>query len=142
VDLDQGAAEEGQALGRKGLRELASLVTPETILRWYRELIARKYDGTAKRGPGRPRKAGNFAELVQRMARENPRWGYTRIMGAMKNLGHEVGRNTVKRMLAEAGIRPRQTGVEARRGRRSCAPIGKTSPPRTSSRWRCSHSTA
>ncbi|MEY4510203.1 MAG: hypothetical protein RLZZ450_2325 [Pseudomonadota bacterium] len=96
----------GQSLGRKGLRELASIVTPETILRWYRELIARKYDGTAKRGPGRPRKARTIAELVQRMARENPRWGYTRIVGAMKNLGHEVGRNTVKRMLAEAGIAP------------------------------------
>ncbi|MEY4510194.1 MAG: hypothetical protein RLZZ450_2316 [Pseudomonadota bacterium] len=99
-------AVKGQSLGRKGLRELTSIVTPETILRWYRELIARKYDGTAKRGPGRPRKARAIAELVQRMARENPRWGYTRIVGAMKNLGHEVGRNTVKRMLAEAGIAP------------------------------------
>jgi transposase InsO family protein len=99
-------AVKGRLLGRKGLQELASIVTPETILRWYRELIARKYDGTAKRGPGRPRKAPDIAELVQRMARENPRWGYTRIVGAMKNLGHEVGRNTVKRMLAEAGISP------------------------------------
>ena len=50
-------AVKGQVLGRKGLRELASIVTPETILRWHRELIARKYDGTAKRVPGRPRMA-------------------------------------------------------------------------------------
>jgi transposase len=99
-------AVKGQVLGRKGLRELANIVTPETILRWYRELIARKYDGTAKRGPGRPRKAGAIAELVRRMARENPGWGYTRIAGAMKNLGREIRRNTVKRMLAEAGIAP------------------------------------
>ncbi len=73
----------------------------------------KKVRGTVKRGPGRPRKAGTIAELVQRMARENPRWGYTRIVGAMKNLGHEVGRNTVKRMLAEAGIAP---APERRRG--------------------------
>ena len=85
---------------------MASIATPETILRWYRELVARKYDGTERRGPGRPRKRGEIVELVLRMARENERWGYTRIKGALKNLGHEVGRNTIKRILQEHGIDP------------------------------------
>jgi transposase InsO family protein len=99
-------AVKGRALGRKVLGELASIVTPDTILGWYRKLVAAKYDGTPKRGCGRPRKSVDVHALVVRMARENPRWGYTRLVGAMKNLGHELGRNTVKRILAQAGIAP------------------------------------
>jgi len=99
-------AQLGKALGRRALSEVCSIVTPDTILRWYRKLIANKYDGSSKRGPGRPRKPNALRELVLRMARENPSWGYTRIVGAMANLGHIVGRNTVKRLLAEAGIDP------------------------------------
>ena len=66
-------------------------LTPDTLLRWYRKLIAKKYDGTQRRGPGRPRVAQTIRELVLRMARENSSWGYTRICGAMRNLGQSLG---------------------------------------------------
>jgi len=96
----------GRALGRKALREVACIVTPDTILRWHRELIAKKYDGSARRKPGRSRTRQELADLVIRMANENSTWGYTRIRGALANLGHEIGRNTIKRILMEHGIEP------------------------------------
>jgi transposase InsO family protein len=96
----------GKAVGRKGLGEVATIASPDTILRWYRELVAKKYDGSAKRGAGRPRKPAATVKLILRMAKENPRWGYTRIRGALANLGHEIGRNTIKRVLREQGIDP------------------------------------
>ncbi len=99
-------AEKGKALGRKALAELASIATPDTILRWYRRLIAQKYDGSTNAAVGRPRKPNEIRELIVRMAKDNPGWGYTRIIGAMKNLGHDVGRMTVARVLAEHGIDP------------------------------------
>ena len=96
----------GKSLGRKALGEVAGIVTPDTILRWYRRLIAKKYDGTPHRGRGRPATSQQIAELVVGMAEENPRWGYTRIRGALANLGHEIARNTVKRILQDHGIEP------------------------------------
>lgn len=96
----------GKAIGRKALKDVACIVTPDTILRWYRRLIARKYDGSKRRGPGRPRTAEDISELVVRMATECPTWGYTRIRDALYNLGHEIGRNTVKRIVLEHGIEP------------------------------------
>jgi len=93
-----------KALGRKALAQVASIATPDTLLRWYRNLIAAKYDGSKNRGSGRPPTAKDICELIVRMAQENPTWGYTRLRGALKNLGHEVGRNTVKRILADHGI--------------------------------------
>ena len=99
-------ARKAKPLGRRRLRELSTIVTPDTLLRWYRELVARKYDGSARRGPGRPRIAGEIQHLILEMASENPRWGYTRIQGALANLGYTVGRNTVKRVLVENGIDP------------------------------------
>ena len=96
----------GRALSRKLLGSVAGIVTPDTILRWYRELIAKKYDGTAKRGPGRPKTKRDIAELVLWMAKDNPRWGYTRIRGALFELGHDIGRNTIKRILLEHGLEP------------------------------------
>jgi len=95
-----------KALCRENLKEIAELVTPDTLLRWYRELIAAKYDGSQRRRPGRPRAAETIRELVLTMAKENSSWEYTRICGALANMGHEVGRNTVKRILAEHGIEP------------------------------------
>ena len=65
-----------------------------------------KYDGSKNRSPGRPPTAKDIRELIVRVARENPTWGYTRLRGALKNLGHELGRNTIKRLLAEHGIAP------------------------------------
>ncbi len=96
----------GKRVGRRALAQVAGIVTPDTILRWYRKLIAKKYDGSARRGRGRPMTPSEIAELVVRMALENPRWGYTRIRGALANLGHEIARNTVKRILQDHGIEP------------------------------------
>jgi putative transposase len=99
-------ARKAKPLGRRQLRELSPIVTPDTLLRWYRELVARKYDGSAARGPGRPRIPGEIQKWILEMASDNPRWGYTRIQGALANLGYTVGRNTIKRILAENGIDP------------------------------------
>jgi putative transposase len=98
--------ERGKKLGRKGLAKFATLGTPDTILRWYRELVARKYDGSQKRGPGRPRAKFEIAQLVLKMAKENPSWGYARIQGALKNVGFKIGRSTVRAILKERGIDP------------------------------------
>ena len=96
----------GQKLGRRMPAQVASIVTPDTMLRWYRRLIAWKYDGSAHRRRGRPMTPRAVAELVVRMAGENPTWGYTRIRGALANLGHDIARNTVKRILHDHGIEP------------------------------------
>ncbi len=81
-------------------------MTPDTLLRCYRRLIAKKYDGSRTRSRGRPKTASELEGLIVRMARDNPRWGYTRIRGALHNLGHEIGRNTIKRILLENGFDP------------------------------------
>ena len=98
-------AELGHRLGRRLLGQLATVVTPDTILRWHRELVARKWTY----GGARPSRAGLQAQLrglVVRMATENPTWGYTRIQGALKNVGHRVGRSTIARILRAHGIPP------------------------------------
>ncbi len=105
-DQRRRLAERSKILGRRRLGEVTSLLTPDTILRWYRELIAEKYNGTAKRGLGRPGTRVSVRELVVRFAKENPGWGYTRLRGALRNLGHVVGRNTIKRILKNHGIQP------------------------------------
>jgi putative transposase len=100
-------AEKGKPLGRKLLAEVASLATPETILRWYRESVAAKYDGSrARSAVGRPPARGEKAKHLLTMARENPTWGYTRLRGALKNLGSGLGGSTVQRILKEHGIEP------------------------------------
>lgn len=78
-------AVKGKALGRSVLDQVASIVTPNTILRWYRNLIATKYDGSPKRRPGRPRVADEIPKLTVRLAEENPSWGYTTITGVLFN---------------------------------------------------------
>ena len=80
-------AVKAQALGREALAHIASVATPATLLRWYRHLIAAKYDGSKNRSPGRPPTAKDIRELIVRVAQENPTWGYTRLRGALKNLG-------------------------------------------------------
>ena len=100
-------AVKGKALGRKLLAEVAGIVTPDTLLAWHRRLIARKWDYSSRRKkPGRPRVMNDITDLVVRMARENPRWGYTRIRGALANLGHTVARGTIANILREHGIAP------------------------------------
>jgi putative transposase len=95
----------GQRLGRAVLREVATIVTPDTILRWHRELIARKWT-YGQRRPGRPGVLAEIRRLVLRMAEENPSWGYTRIQGALKNVGHRVARSTIASILKAEGISP------------------------------------
>ena len=96
----------GKKLGRRGLAKLATLGTPDTILKWYRELVAKKYDGSDRRGPGRPRTKAEIVRLVLTMAKDNPTWGYARIQGALKNVGHRIGRSTIRAILKERGIDP------------------------------------
>ena len=99
-------AVKAKELGRKVLIELGTIVTPETLLAWHRRLIARKYDGSKKRGPGRHRTAKEIERLVVCLANENRTWGYRRIQGALGNLGHEIGRGTIAEILARNGIEP------------------------------------
>ena len=74
-------------LGRCILREVATIVTPETLLAWHRKLVAQKHDGSGKRGRRSPRTRDKIENLVVRMAVENRNWGYRRIQGALTNLG-------------------------------------------------------
>jgi hypothetical protein len=93
----------GHRLGRQLLARVATIGTPDTILRWHRELVALKWT-SGNAGGSRSGLRARIRALVVRMARENPTWGYTRIQGALKNLGHRVGRSTVARILRTAGI--------------------------------------
>jgi putative transposase len=95
----------GARLGRRLLAQVATIVTPDTILRWHRQLIARKWTYSQRR-PGRPTALPEIRRLVVRMATENPSWGYTRIQGALKNLGHRVARSTIATILKKQGIPP------------------------------------
>ena len=73
-DQRRRLAVKGKVVGRRRLAAVAGIVTPDTILRWYRRLIAKKYDGSQKRRPGRPPTKPDIAALVVRMATENPTW--------------------------------------------------------------------
>ena len=66
--------------------------------------MAKKYDGSKARRPGRPSTKPAIAALVVRMATENPTWGYTRIRGELKRVGHDIARNTIKAILQDQGI--------------------------------------
>jgi putative transposase len=81
-------------------------VTPDTILRWHRQLVANKYDGSKRRGPGRPTTAEERRALVVSIANDNPSWGYTRIRDVLRSLGHKIGRTTIQAILNEQGIAP------------------------------------
>jgi len=95
----------GHQIGRRALRHIATLATPDTILRWHRQLVAQKWTWRRRR-PGRPRVHREIRELVLRMASENSGWGYTRIQGALRNLGHRVARTTIAKILKNAGLPP------------------------------------
>jgi homeodomain-containing protein len=100
-------AEIGKRLGRKALEKVACVAKPDTILAWYRRLIARKFDGSQSRTyPGRPRISAEVEELVVRFARENSGWGYDRIMGALANLGHQISDQTVGNILRRNDVAP------------------------------------
>jgi len=105
-DQRRRLAAKARKVGRKILAQVATIVTPETLLAWHRKLIAKKYGGSAKRTAGRPRTAAEIAALVTRMARENRGWGYRRIQGALANLGHFLAHNTIASILKRHGIEP------------------------------------
>jgi len=99
-------AEIAQRLGRKALEELA-VAKPDTLLAWYRKLIANKFDGSKfRQRVGRPRIDEEAERLVLQMAKENPSWGYDRIVGALKNLGHQLSDQTVGNILRRHGLSP------------------------------------
>ena len=109
LDADQRRvlAVKGHALGRKKLLELTTIVTPDTILRWHRELVAKKWDHRDKRkAVGRPRIRQVIVDSILRFARENPTWGYDRIQGALANIGYPIGDSTVANVLKAHGIEP------------------------------------
>ena len=100
-------AVKGKILGRKMLEQVATIVTPDTILRWHRELVAAKWDYSRRRKKiGRPPASAEIVELVLRMARENPTWGYDRIQGALANLGHLVSNTWIGSILKAHGVDP------------------------------------
>src|ERR671925_1599980 len=94
-------------LGRQRLKAVATLVTPDTLLRWYKRLIAQKFDGSKHRQQlGRPRVTVEIERLVIRMAEENATWGYRRIQGALANLGHGIDKITVRNILRRHHMEP------------------------------------
>jgi len=100
-------AVKGKILGSKRLYEVGTLFSPETILRWHRKLVAKKWDYTHKRkSVGRPRVPKEIVDLVLRFARENPTWGYDRIEGALANIGFDISDQTVGNILKQHGIEP------------------------------------
>jgi len=106
-DQRRRLAVKGKILGREVLEQLATIVTPDTILRWHRELVARHWDYSRRRKDvGRPPLSKEIVELVLRIARESPTWGYDRIQGALANLGHRISDTTVANILKIHGIEP------------------------------------
>jgi transposase InsO family protein len=100
-------ATKAKALGRKTLNELTTIVTPDTLLRWHRWLVAKKWDYSERRSKaGRPATPQEIVDLVLRFARENPSWGYDRIVGALANLEHAISDQTVGNILKAHGIEP------------------------------------
>ena len=100
-------AEIGQKLGKQALKDVATIVEPDTILAWHRKLVAQKCDGSQQRkAPGRPMIDQEVEDLVVRMAQENRSWGYDRIAGALANLGYTISDQTVGNILKRHGIPP------------------------------------
>ncbi len=100
-------AEIGQKLGKKALEEVATIVKPDTILGWHRQLVAQKCDGsTQRKALSRPMIDPELEALIVRMAQENRSWGYDRIVGALANLGLTVSDQTVGNVLKRHGIAP------------------------------------
>jgi len=87
-------------------RQSMLLFKPETVLRWHRDLVRRRWTFTRRRVPGRPRMAQQVEDLILRLARENPRWGYTRIHGELCKLGYAIGRSTVRDALKRHEVPP------------------------------------
>ncbi len=97
----------GKRMGIKALKDIACIVKPETIMNWYRKLVAKKFDGSRNRKKaGQPKTEKEIEELVIRFALENPSWGYDKIQGALSNLGYKISDETVGNVLKRNGIPP------------------------------------
>ncbi|NNF64215.1 MAG: DDE-type integrase/transposase/recombinase [Acidimicrobiia bacterium] len=99
-------AAKAKLLGRAVLNQIATIVTPDTLLRCHRQLIAMKWDYSSKRGPGRPRIIQAIRRLVVQFALDNRSWGYTKLQGALAHVGHDISRETIASILRENGIVP------------------------------------
>ena len=94
-------------LSRKMLEPCTELFTPDTIMRWFRELVAQKYDGSENRiSPGRPQITQEIVNLVIQFKDENPRWGYKKIRDQVVYLGYDISKSSVKNILIENGYDP------------------------------------
>jgi hypothetical protein len=104
-DQRRRLAAKAKVLGRKTLNEVATIVTPDTLLAWHRKLIAAKWTYPRTK-LGRPGVMKEIRKLIVMMAGENSSWGYGRIQGALKHLDHRVARSTIAKVLKEHGIKP------------------------------------
>jgi hypothetical protein len=104
-DQRRRLAAKAKRLGRRVLDRIATIVTPDTLMRWHRRLIALKWTFAAKRA-GRPGLMKKIAALIVRMARDNSSWGYCRIQGELRAVGHRVAPSTIAKVLKGHGIRP------------------------------------
>jgi putative transposase len=80
------------------------IVTPGTLLRWHQRMVAKKW--TQPKAPGRPLLASELAELIVKLAKDNPRWGVVRIQGELRRLGHRIGAGTIRKILRSRRIPP------------------------------------
>ena len=92
--------------GKDRLRRSLLVVRPETVLRWHRDLVRRKWTCTHRRSGGRPPIAAELEAMVLRLANENPRWGYCRIHGELRKLGYTLSRSTVRDVLKRHCVPP------------------------------------
>ena len=100
-------AVKGKILGRKLLEQVGTLFTPDTILRWHRQLVACKWDYSDRKNKvGRLRIRQVIVDLILRFARENTNWGCDRIQGALANIGYHISDTTVENVLKKHGIEP------------------------------------
>ena len=96
----------GKDLSPRERAEACQIVKSATILAWFRNLVAKKYDGSDKRRPGRPRTPEERRKLVIELASSNPGWGYTKIRDALRGMKIELGRTTIADILKGAGLEP------------------------------------
>ena len=110
-DQRRRLAVKGRILGRKQLEEFGTLFTPDTILRWHRQLVARKWDYSDRKEKkqGRPRIREVIVEQTLQFAKENPTWGYDRIQGELSKVGYQICDSTVANILRAHGIDPAPT---------------------------------
>ena len=110
-DQRRRLAVKGKLLGRKQLSQIGTLFTPDTILRWHRQLVANKWDyyNRKEKKPGRPRTRQVIVDLTVKFAKENPTWGYDRISGALSNVGYHICDSTIGNILKAHGIEPAPT---------------------------------